>query len=48
MFARTGQQKRSSFVKKLISYFSALLLFMSANAAIAHNATVVTISAPSK
>jgi hypothetical protein len=33
-------------VKKLISYFSALLLFMSANAAIAHNATVVTISAP--
>lgn len=34
-------------MKKLISYFSAFLLFMSANAAIAHNATVVTISAPS-
>ena len=39
--------KRSSLVKKLISYFAAVLLFTSATAAIAHNASVVTISAPS-
>jgi hypothetical protein len=44
---RTYQQKRSSLLKKFISYFAAVLLFTSANAATAHNASVVTISAPS-
>ena len=34
-------------MKKFISFFAAVLLFTSANAAIAHNASVVTISAPS-
>jgi hypothetical protein len=47
MLAEHVSKKRSSLVKKFISYFAAVLLFTSANAAIAHNASVVTISAPS-
>src|SRR5687767_6098837 len=47
MLAEHVSKKRSFLVKKFISYFAGVLLFLSTNAAIAHNASVVTISAPS-